>query len=154
MPRAPRKRRAATAVREARTSVSFPGARRLLLDTHVWLWWQIDDRRLGESARKAIASAPEVRLSAASVWEIAIKSALGKLTLPRGADILEELDRDGFMPLAVEVEHAARLRELPLLHRDPFDRMLISQALSEGLTLVTADPQLEGYGVTLVDAAK
>jgi PIN domain nuclease of toxin-antitoxin system len=126
----------------------------LLLDTHVWLWWQLDDRRLGAKARTAIASAAEVRLSAASVWEMAIKSAIGKLALPRGADIADELERDGFIPLAVEVEHADGVRALPALHRDPFDRLLVSQAIAEGLTLVTADAQLAGYGVTLVDAGK
>jgi PIN domain nuclease of toxin-antitoxin system len=86
------------------------------------------------------------------VWEISIKSSIGKLTLPRGADIAAELERDGFTPLAIELEHAALIRELPDLHRDPFDRILVSQALSEGLTLVTADPQLEGYGATLLNA--
>ena len=129
-------------------------ARRLLLDTHVWLWWQLDDRRLGARARQAILTAPEVRFSAASVWEIAIKSSMGKLTRPRGADIAAELEHDGFMPLAIEVAHAEGVRALPALHRDPFDRMLVSQALVEGLTLVTADSQLEGYGVALIDATQ
>jgi PIN domain nuclease of toxin-antitoxin system len=93
-----------------------------------------------------------VRLSVVSAWEIAIKRSLGKLTLPRGFDITGEIDRDGFAPLAIEMEHAAGVLSLPALHRDPFDRMLISQALAEGLTLVTADPQLEGYGVGVMNA--
>ena len=127
-------------------------ARRLLLDTHVWLWWQLDHPRLGPAARDAIAAAPEVRLSVASVWEMSIKSALGKLSLPKGADILRELEYDGFAPLGVEFEHAVRVADLPALHRDPFDRMLVAQAILEGLTLVTADPELTRYGVPLLDA--
>jgi PIN domain nuclease of toxin-antitoxin system len=146
--RPPKKAKKSSRVREAPPPLS----RRLLLDTHVWLWWQADDSRLGRAARKAIASAFEVRLSVVSAWEIAIKTSLGKLTLPRGFDVAEELERDGFAPLAIEMEHAAGVSKLPGLHRDPFDRMLISQALAEGLTLVTADPQLEGYGVGLMNA--
>ena len=128
-------------------------ARRLLLDTHVWLWWQLDHPRLGTAAREAIAAASEVRLSVASVWEISIKAALGKLSLPKGADILRELELDGFTPLPIELAHAVRVADLPPLHRDPFDRMLIAQAILEGLTLVTADPQLSQYGVRLLDAS-
>lgn len=142
------KKRSPGRVREA----APPVTRRLLLDTHVWLWWQSDDARLGPVARDTIASAPEVRLSAASVWEIAIKSALGKLRLPRGADIAREVERDGFVPLAIEIEHAAAVRTLPPHHRDPFDRMLVAQARTEGLTLVTADPELARYGLALFDA--
>jgi PIN domain nuclease of toxin-antitoxin system len=147
--RSSKKSTAPKRVRETPSAIS----RRLLLDTHVWLWWQADDARLGAVTRKAIASAPEVRLSVVSVWEIAIKSALGKLTLPRGVDVVAELERDGFIPLAIEIEHAVGLWNLRTLHRDPFDRMLISQAVAEGLTLVTADSQLDGYGVRLMNAA-
>jgi PIN domain nuclease of toxin-antitoxin system len=129
-----------------------PLSRRLLLDTHVWLWWQADDSRLGSVARKAIASAFEVRLSVVSAWEIQIKRSVGKLTLPRGFSVAEEIERDGFVALPIEMEHAAGVLTLPAHHRDPFDRMLVSQALAEGLTLVTADPQLEGYGVALMNA--
>lgn len=145
----PTRKKRASAVREA------PGwpARRLLLDTHVWLWWQLDHPRLGTGAREAIAAAPEVRLSVASVWEMSIKSALGKLSLPKGADILRELEHDGFVPLPIELQHAVRVADLPALHRDPFDRMLIAQAMFEGLTLVTADPHLAMYGVRLLDAS-
>ena len=149
MARSAKKRSSPARVREAPPS---PPSRRLLLDTHVWLWWQTDDSRLGRATRKLIASAPEVRLSVVSAWEIAIKSSLGKLVLPRGFDIAEELDRDGFQSLAIEMAHAAGLVSLPSRHRDPFDRMLISQALAEGLTLVTADAQLDGYGARLMNA--
>jgi PIN domain nuclease of toxin-antitoxin system len=143
-----RKKRA-SAVREGPARLP----RRLLLDTHVWLWWQIDHPRLGTAARGAIAAASEVRLSVASVWEMSIKSAIGKLSLPKDADILRELELDGFVPLPIELEHAVRVADLPALHRDPFDRMLVAQAILEGLTLVTADPHLGKYGVALLDAS-
>jgi PIN domain nuclease of toxin-antitoxin system len=152
MPSRPARKRRASAVREG----SAWRARRLLLDTHVWLWWQLDHPRLGPSAREAIAAASEVRLSVASVWEMSIKSALGKLSLPKGADIMRELELDGFLPLSIELEHAVRvaaLPALPALHRDPFDRMLVAQAMLEGLTLVTADLHLAQYGARLLDAS-
>jgi len=145
----PARKKRASVVREESAWL----ARRLLLDTHVWLWWQVDHPRLGTATREAIAAASEVRLSAASVWEISIKSALGKLSLPKGADILRELELDGFVPLPIELEHATRVADLPALHRDPFDRMLVAQAMLEGLTLVTADPHLAKYGVRLLDAS-
>lgn len=138
--------------RAVREGAAHPEPRRLLLDTHVWLWWQAGDRRLGAEAVRAIGQAAEVRFSAVSAWEVAIKSAIGKLVLPSGADVAAELERDGFQTLAVELAHAEALRGLPPLHRDPFDRMLVAQALVEGLTLVTADPALARYGVPTVDA--
>ncbi len=128
--------------------------RRLLLDTHVWLWWQKDDARLGPRTRHLLMHASDVHFSAASAWEIAIKTAIGKLALPRNADIEAELAHCGFLPLPVQIAHAERLRDLPILHRDPFDRLLIAQARVEGLTLVTADAQLAAYDVNLVDATK
>jgi PIN domain nuclease of toxin-antitoxin system len=124
----------------------------LLLDTHVWLWWQKNDRRLGAQARRSITSAPDVYLSAASAWEIAIKASIGKLTLPRDANISAELALSGFLGLPVEVAHSEYVRQLPALHRDPFDRMLVAQARAEGLRIVTADPQLHAYGVPVLDA--
>ena len=142
-------RRGARGPRSGRI-VSTP--RRLLLDTHVWLWWQADDPRLGVEARGLITDAAEVRFSSASAWEIAIKSALGKLKLPRNAAIEPELARDGFEPLPVTIAHAESLRELPALHGDPFDRLLIAQALAEGLAFVTADRALGRYELTVVDA--
>jgi PIN domain nuclease of toxin-antitoxin system len=136
-----------------RRKISSLTPRRLLLDTHVWLWWQADDSRLGPTARRYIATAREIRFSAASAWEIAIKCAIGKLTLPKNADIESELERDGFVPLSIEIAHADGVRALPALHRDPFDRLLVAQALAEGLTIVTADPDLARYDVPVVDAA-
>lgn len=147
---AARKRRRAPAVADATRSYA---PRRVLLDTHVWLWWQTGDRRLGPQARAIIAKTDEVRFSAASAWEISIKVALGKLTLPANADIARELERDGFIPLPVSVAHAEALRGLPSVHRDPFDRMLVVQAQVEGLAVLTADPAIRSYGVTVVDAS-
>jgi PIN domain nuclease of toxin-antitoxin system len=135
-----------------RTKTPNLAPRRLLLDTHVWLWWQADDNRLGPTARRYIATAREIRFSAASAWEIAIKCAIGKLTLPKNADIESELERDGFVPLSVDIAHADAVRTLPALHRDPFDRLLVAQALVEGLTIVTGDPDLTRYDVPVVDA--
>ncbi len=126
--------------------------RRVLLDTHVWLWWQAGDARLGTHTRRLLLRASEVRFSAASAWEISIKVAIGKLTLPADADIGAELSHSGFLELPVQLVHAEDVRALPLLHRDPFDRLLIAQARIEGLTLVTADRQLAAYGIAVLDA--
>ena len=126
--------------------------RRLLLDTHVWLWWQAGDARLGPQTRQRLQRASEVRFSAASAWEMAIKIAIGKLTLPKGADIAAELAHSGFLSLPVEIVHAEDVRRLPPLHRDPFDRLLVAQARVEGLTLVTVDRQLAAYGIAVIDA--
>jgi PIN domain nuclease of toxin-antitoxin system len=143
-----------------RARKAFPGAapivqlrpRRLLIDTHVWLWWQADDPRLGPATRRLMQHASEVRFSAASAWEIAIKVGIGKLTLPKGADISAELVRSGFLELPVAVAHADDVRHLPALHADPFDRLLVAQARVEALTLVSADRQLSAYGIPVVDA--
>jgi PIN domain nuclease of toxin-antitoxin system len=129
-----------------------PLARRLLLDTQVWLWWQADDSRLGARARDTIARAAEVCVSAASVWEIAIKSSLGKLTLPRNYDVAAELEIDGFQPMPIDIAHAQAISSLPAIHRDPFDRMLVAQAMIEGLVLVTADRELSRYDIEPIDA--
>lgn len=127
--------------------------RRILLDTHVWLWWQADDARLGPRTRDLLQRASEVRFSAASAWEIAIKVAIGKLTLPDDADIVGELSQSGFLALPIEIAHADDVRHLPLLHSDPFDRLLVAQARLEGLTLVSADNQLAAYGIAVLDAS-
>lgn len=128
----------------ARASPAAPPAR-LLLDTHVWLWWQADDRRLAKAARSAITQAAEVYISVASAWEMAIKSALGKLETPE--DVAEAIDAGGFRELPVHLRHVAALRTLPAHHRDPFDRLLLAQALVDDLTFLTADPLIPPYGV-------
>ena len=113
---------------------------RFLLDTHAYLWWALDDPRLSLDALEIIEdSSREVILSAASVWEIAIKHTLGKLSLRASLErvVLEEPARNGFETLAMSPEHACRAGTLPLLHRDPFDRMLVAQAQLEEV-VVTA----------------
>jgi PIN domain nuclease of toxin-antitoxin system len=116
----------------------------LLLDTHAFLWWRTASPRLGAEAREAIAQADAVYVSAASAWEAAIKQALGRLELP---DRFEAgVEASGFEKLAVTFAHAERAGALPPHHRDPFDRMLVAQALEERLTIVTHDTRLEPYG--------
>lgn len=123
---------------------------RLLLDTHVVLWWLDDDKRLSSSARDEIVVAEEVRVSSATVWEIGIKRALGRLDVPD--DYLEHVERTRFRPLAIGFEHAEAAGALPRHHDDPFDRMLVAQARIERLTLVTADRRLGDYGVPVLAA--
>ncbi|WP_256091666.1 type II toxin-antitoxin system VapC family toxin [Candidatus Thiosymbion oneisti] len=120
----------------------------LLLDTHVFLWWKLDDTRLRKAVRDNIANAELVFVSAASAWEAAIKVRLGKLDLD--ADFATGVTDSGFERLAIGFEHAAETKGLPLHHRNPFDRMLIAQARVEHLTLVTHDHQLEPYDVELL----
>jgi PIN domain nuclease of toxin-antitoxin system len=117
---------------------------RLLLDTHVYLWAVTDDTRLGGVARKLILDAEEVFVSSASIWEASIKAGLGKLDAD--VDLLvSEIAASGFVELPVRATHAALVRTLPDIHRDPFDRLLVAQALLEPLRLVTADGQLSKY---------
>jgi PIN domain nuclease of toxin-antitoxin system len=122
---------------------------RLLLDTHVLLWWREDSPHLSGRARTEITEAAnEVLVSVATLWEIVIKRALGKLIFP---DDLEAVVREeSFQVIGVGFQHLRRLELLPNLHRDPFDRMLIAQALTEGAPLVTNDRALLGYGVPTV----
>ncbi|MEO5335477.1 MAG: type II toxin-antitoxin system VapC family toxin [Magnetospirillum sp. WYHS-4] len=122
---------------------------RLLLDTHVLVWWWQDDPRLGGAPRRMIADpAVKVLVSAVSAWEIAIKSTLGKLRLD--GDVEEQVDLAGFGKLPIGFGHAAEAARLPPHHEDPFDRMLIAQARCEGLTLVTADRRMEPYSVAVL----
>jgi PIN domain nuclease of toxin-antitoxin system len=122
---------------------------KLLLDTHAALWFLSGDDRLSTSARQHLTDpANRVLLSAAVVWEIAIKRALGKITVPD--EYLALLLNAGVGALAVSVEHAAAVERLPPHHRDPFDRMLVAQAIAEGAAVVTRDEALRRYGVTLV----
>jgi PIN domain nuclease of toxin-antitoxin system len=124
---------------------------KLLLDTHALLWWLLDDPELPASARRSIGRADEVRVSAASIWEVAIKQRLGKLPeLALAVSELPGLVRDcGFVPLPVDERHAAAVASLPLHHRDPFDHLLIAQAQIERLAIVSRDPQFVPYGVAL-----
>ena len=123
----------------------------LLLDTHTVLWWLSDDPALSETARAAIAD-PEntVFLSAVVVWEIRIKQSIGKLDLPD--DFGEVLDRQPFTELPVTVDHAHTIVELPAVHRDPFDRMLVAQAIVEHMAIVTRDQSIADYDVDVIVA--
>ncbi len=126
--------------------------RKVLLDTHALLWWLGNDARLGVQARAIITDERnEVFVSAASTWEIAIKTSLGKLSAPGGLDAI--IGEEGFSPLPISLFHGQQAGSLPPLHRDPFDRMLVAQAQAEGLELMTANADLAGYGVRLVDAS-
>lgn len=126
---------------------------RALLDTHVLLWWRCDDPRLSPDVR-ALFEDPgsELLWSAVSTAEIAVKSSIGKLSLPDPADAWTRraLREDCLTPLALTGEHAARLEGLPLHHRDPFDRLLIAQCQSEEVPLVTADRSLAAYDVAII----
>lgn len=120
---------------------------RLLLDTHVVLWWLADDRKLSKDARTMIADVNhEVLVSAASVWEVSIKSALRRIEIELD-DLEEAIVKSGFEPLPITVQHAVRVGRLPDVHRDPFDRMLVAQAGIEELRLVTHDRVFERYGL-------
>jgi PIN domain nuclease of toxin-antitoxin system len=128
---------------------------RLLLDTHVWLWMAFEPERLGARARSAIADhANELFLSIASTWEIAVKHAGGKLELP--ADVAtyvrSRLSLSNASLLAISLDHVLALGSLADHHRDPFDRMLMAQALVEGMRLVSADPHILSSPLATIDA--
>lgn len=123
---------------------------RLLLDTHAWLWFVLGDNSLTPAARSAIEDAQNEKLiSAASYWELAIKASLGKFRLPRPyADFIDHAIRgQGFSVLPIAASHATIVSELPFHHRDPFDRLLVAQALAENIHLVSADATFDRYGV-------
>jgi PIN domain nuclease of toxin-antitoxin system len=122
---------------------------RLLVDSHALLWHVLDDPRLTPEPTATIeAGDAKVLVSIASLWEIAIKSALGKLEAPD--DLPQRVEELGFELLGITVEHAWAVRHLPHHHRDPFDRLLIAQAQVERLPILTADPLLAGYDVTVI----
>ena len=122
---------------------------RLLLDTHTLLWWTTDDKRLKASERQAIADDDAmVWVSAASVWEIAIKARLGRLELD-DVDLGRELERNNFLEMPILWRHAEVAGSLPQHHHDPFDRMLIAQAQTEQLTIVSYDRAFRDYDVPL-----
>lgn len=126
---------------------------RLLLDTHAFLWWITDDARLSDRARRSIADQRNVVFfSAASGWEIVVKAGLGRLTLRQDPERLipEQVAANAFEVLPVHLHHALRIHSLPPLHRDPFDRVLVAQALSEQMALVSGDPQIAQYPVDVV----
>ena len=125
---------------------------KLLLDTHAFLWFVTGDRRLSRKARRAVEAPPsELLISTASVWELAIKASLGRLTLPKSVhDYFDDKIAAGFIILPVEWVHAARVAELPFHHRDPFDRLIIAQGLVESIAIVSGDPEFTMYGARIV----
>jgi PIN domain nuclease of toxin-antitoxin system len=124
---------------------------RLLLDTQVVLWQLEGSRPVRARAQEAIAQAIELAFSVVSFAEIGIKASIGKLVVPE--DLREHVVGAGVRILGLAPDHGLRVAELPLLHRDPFDRLLIAQARAEGLTIVTADPRFAQYDVSVIDAA-
>ncbi len=122
---------------------------KLLLDTHAALWWLADDERLGQDATRYLNDdSNRVLLSAAVVWEVAIKRSLGKLQAP--VDLASTLIAAGVQSLPITLDHAAAVAVLPWHHRDPFDRMLVAQAIAENATIVSRDARLQKYDVPLV----
>jgi PIN domain nuclease of toxin-antitoxin system len=121
----------------------------LLLDTHVLIWWD-EGARLTGAARRAIEDADAVYVSAASAWEVAIKTGLGRLRPTRTVE--QAAEESGFLELPITFRHAERVTGLPAHHRDPFDRLLVAQAELEGLTLVTRNPVFERYAVERIEA--
>ncbi len=123
----------------------------LLLDTHALLWWRSDPAKLRPETYAMISNGDRpVLVSHVSLWEITIKKVLGKLEAPD--DLVELCHKDDFILLPVDLPHIAAWRDLPLLHRDPFDRMLVAQARVEGLTLVTNDANMLQYDVKVMMA--
>ncbi len=126
---------------------------KILLDTHIFLWWITDDPRLSVRAKEIITDLHnELYLSAASGWEIAIKSTLGRITLPRKADlfIAEQMSINSILSLPIEMSHALHVHNLPPHHQDPFDRIIIAQAQLEKMPVLTADPQFKKYKLTII----
>lgn len=124
---------------------------RLLLDTHALIWFTGQPELLRPEARDAIVDADTVAVSAASIWEISTKAALGKIVAPV-EDLVGELRDWSFELLAISARHAWAVGSLPPHHRDPFDRMLVTQAQLEGLTIVSRDPQIARYQVAVLEA--
>ena len=122
---------------------------KVLLDTQVLLWWLADSPELGKEARVAIRQGDNtVFVSAASAWEMEIKRALGKLRSPDNLD--KTLSSERFLELPVRIVHTTALRQLPPLHRDPFDRLLVAQAKIERLSVITSDPIFARYGIPVI----
>ena len=122
---------------------------KLLLDTHILLWWLTQDRKLSQT-ETAIITDPDnlIFVSAATAWEIAVKKMIGKLSAPD--DLSAALAANDFFELPISIEHTQKLYQLPLHHHDPFDRMLIVQAMSEDLTLMTRDAKIALYGIKII----
>ena len=126
---------------------------RAILDTHVFLWWNMNDSRLSEVARQFIADGQnELYLSAASAWEIAIKCARNRLVLPEapGVYVASRIAAQGFQPLPVQISHALHVYDLPDIHQDPFDRLIIAQSRLEDFPVLTADDRFPLYPINVI----
>lgn len=126
---------------------------RALLDTHTFLWWNKDDPQMSSTAREFISDgANEVYLSAASAWEIAIKCTRGRLVLPETPDkyVANRLSLHRFLPLPIQLSHALHVFNLPDIHRDPFDRLLVAQSQLEGFPILTGDLEVTRYAVDII----
>lgn len=124
-----------------------------LLDTHTFLWWNLDAPQLSSTAREIIGDGRnEIFLSAASAWEIAIKYARGRLELPETPEVYvpNRMTRHNFSPLPIHLSHALQVYKLPDIHQDPFDRLLVAQSQLEDLTLLTTDQEVARYGVDII----
>ncbi|MEX2553053.1 MAG: type II toxin-antitoxin system VapC family toxin [Actinomycetota bacterium] len=123
---------------------------RVLIDSHIYVWWLTDEESLSQKARKVISDArATVHVSAASIWELAIQIQLGRLKV-NAVDLVEEIGASGFVELPIASAHAQRAATLPMHHKDPFDRMLVAQAEQEQLVLITEDEALAAYGVPVL----
>ncbi len=117
---------------------------KILLDTHIYIWWLMESPRLSDAARRMIGQAEEVHVSTASLWEAAIKTTTGKLEADI-EDLRRQVASNNFQILPVTDTHVSSFARLPLIHKDPFDRMLVAQAMAEPLRLITADKRLSQY---------
>lgn len=126
---------------------------KILLDTHAFLWWITNDPRISSKVSEIMADGlNELYLSAASIWEIAIKSQLGRLKLPENPDIYltEQMAFNAVQSLSITIYHAFRIYSLPDIHKDPFDRIIIAQALSENMPVLTRDGNIPKYGIQTI----
>lgn len=126
---------------------------RVLLDTHAFLWWNGHHMKLSARARRVIADTQnEILLSVASAWEIALKAQRGRLDLPLSAGryVPERMAQDGFQPLDIQLSHVLEAAWLPPHHDDPFDRVLVAQAIAEGIPIITADEAIRLYAVKTI----
>lgn len=124
-----------------------------LLDTHAFLWWNMGDEQLSGTVRAIIADGKnEIYFSAVTSWEIAIKTAKGRLSLPEDPEsyVLNRLRLQHFHPLPIQISHTLQVAQLPRHHDDPFDRLLIAQAQLEGLPILTIDPEIQKYEVQTI----
>ncbi len=126
---------------------------KLLLDTHAFLWWIIDDPKLSPHAANAIQDSDnDIYVSVASAWEIAIKAGLGKLKLPDTPKrfVPRQIAANNFLVLPINLDHGLAVQDLPLHHRDPFDRLLVTQSQIEKMPIITDDELIKRYGVKVL----